>query len=677
MRRLASAATGFFAAALLIGPLARAASPPSAPALDFRIDEGRNINSFVRDGDVAAHLVLRSGQAPRIIVAFPAGNSGVGLWFAETTAPVTWRLAESPRPVRLDDAKGRPLRGIEAEVVAGAQGLSVSRAVLSSVRVLRDYEALGTAPENLSTPPVLQTSRLSWTRERLDGGPGYLLSIEALDGARIDANGSITRAAGEELRLKVTALTGETPLTPLGGDSLLTAKTAKDTRARNALAFLSYQEKFLAGSWRFNTYFGRDTLISLTLLAPVLQPAAFESGIASVLSRLAPNGEVAHEEDIGEFAILRNEKEGRRSATPIYDYAMVDDDLLLAPIVANCMLDTPDGRAHAPAFLAGRNLAGERQGDALVRNLAWVVGRSQEFSANPRPANLIGLKEGRAAGQWRDSEDGLGGGRYAYDVNAVFVPAALGAIDRLIKSGLLDPFVSGAQRRVLMRAGLQQRIWLKNAPPLFRVSIPADEARARVADYARAIGVDAEAALAGLGERTFTFNALSLDAAGKPVPIVHSDDGFALLFGMPAPADLERAIAVMMRPFPAGLLTPVGLLVANPAFAGSDVQRRFTSSAYHGTVIWSWQQAVLVAGIDRQLGRSDLTPALRARLIAARLQLDSAIESAGDLRTSELWSWSFSNGAWRIEPFGQRGTDVDESNAAQLWSTVFLALHGE
>ena len=61
-------------------------APPGARALAFRIDEGRNINSFLREGPVAAHLLLRSGTEPRILVAFPAGNSGVGLWFEKTSA---------------------------------------------------------------------------------------------------------------------------------------------------------------------------------------------------------------------------------------------------------------------------------------------------------------------------------------------------------------------------------------------------------------------------------------------------------------------------------------------------------------------------------------------------------------------------------------------------------------
>jgi hypothetical protein len=39
-----------------------------------------------------------------------------------------------------------------------------------------------------------------------------------------------------------------------------------------------------------------------------------------------------------------------------------------------------------------------------------------------------------------------------------------------------------------------------------------------------------------------------------------------------------------------------------------------------------------------------------------------------------LWSWRFEGGRYRIAPFGSSGTDADESNAAQLWSSVYLAV---
>ena len=72
------------------------------------------------------------------------------------------------------------------------------------------------------------------------------------------------------------------------------------------LLFLSRTEKYMAGAWRFMTYFGRDTMISLMLLEDILSPKAREDGIESVLARLAPDGDVAHEEDVGPFAELRS-----------------------------------------------------------------------------------------------------------------------------------------------------------------------------------------------------------------------------------------------------------------------------------------------------------------------------------------------------------------------------------
>ena len=205
------------------------------------------------------------------------------------------------------------------------------------------------------------------------------------------------------------------------------------------LAYLSFHEKLLAGSWRFDTYFGRDTLMSLRLLSPVLKAPAMEAGLGSVLQRLNGAGEVAHEEDIGEFAILQRMRAGLpASDTPILDYKMVDDDFMLAPVAADYLLETSEGRVRAAAFLARRN---------GVRRVPRQRARA-EFSLRRRLPRrrlreshdwrrLVALKPGQNVGNWRDSEEGLGGGRYPYDVNAVFVPAALDAIARLQSSGLL------------------------------------------------------------------------------------------------------------------------------------------------------------------------------------------------------------------------------------------------
>src|SRR5690606_17508431 len=138
--------------------------------------------------------------------------------------------------------------------------------------------------------------------------PGYEVSLQVLEGSvHRDGDGAIVLAPagdGTGLRLRITALTGEPPLTPFAPAELFSAGAGDDLHSRQALRFLSYREKFLAGSWRFDTYFGRDTLMSLRLLMPALRAEAVEAGLSSVLERLDEHGEVAHEEDIGEFAVL-------------------------------------------------------------------------------------------------------------------------------------------------------------------------------------------------------------------------------------------------------------------------------------------------------------------------------------------------------------------------------------
>jgi hypothetical protein len=647
------------------------AAEPGA-GLAFRVDEGRSINSFLREGPVAAHLQLRSGTEPRILVAFPAGSSGVGLWFEKAEKPVEWTLVSAPKALSVLDDERRPLRGIEFEIATGASELQPRAAVLSSVRVLRDYELQGTAPTEVMVEPRITGSVISWERHRLDGAAGYLLSIDAQDGARVAAKRFVASPNGR-MRFKVRALTGETPLVPLS--SLLTRRAGDEPQARDALSFLTYQDKFLAASWRFNTYLGRDTLIAALLLAPVLELPALESATASVLDRLAPNGEVAHEEDIGEFAVLRNLREGRgRVDTPIYDYGMVDDDFLLAPLAASWMLGSDQNRARAPKFLAARATNRERNGAALARNLEWVVKRADLFAEDPPVANLVGIKADRMTGNWRDSEQGLGRGRYPYDVNAALVPAALDAAARLLESGLLDEYLDAEQLRTLKRSRESSKVWAAQAPRLFDVDIPAAQARHDIAAYAKETGVDGGRARRSLNGAPFAFHALSLDEQGDAVAILHSDEGVRLLLTEPAPDELTRCIAAIMRPFPAGLMTDVGLLVANPALANADLRRDFTRFAYHGTVVWSWQQALLVAGVERQLRRADLPAASRTQLTHAREHLWTVIDRSRAVRTSEPWSWSYADGHYRIEPFGKAGADADESNAVQLWSTVFLGI---
>ncbi len=476
--------------------------------------------------------------------------------------------------------------------------------------------------------------------------------------AGVEGRFTLVAAPGEALRVTVTALADDPPLTPIPTNELLTCAAA-DPRALAVLGFLAYEEKLLAGSWRFLTYFGRDTLLALRLLLPVLGASRGGGGARRGARPARPGGDVAHEEAIGELA-------GDDGAADL-DHSMVDDDFLLAPLAAPYLLDGA-GRQRACPILARRTPTGRSYAAALAQNLALVIDRAAPFAAMASPRLLVALKEGRAAGDWRDSDEGLGLGRIPFNVNAALVPAALDAAARLFASALLRSDLASAERAASFARAFG------GAGDLFRVEIPADEARRRVAAYADGMGLDPAPAVASI-DGPLVFPALALDAEGAPIPVMHSDDGFVLLFTDPSPAYLEEAAARIVRPFPAGLRTPAGLVIANPALCPDRATRdRFTAAHYHGTVVWSWQHALLAAGVRRQLDRDDLPYRARAALSTARGVLAEILRVSTPWRTSELWTVAPREGRLARVPFGASRAHHDESNAAQLWSTVHLAL---
>ncbi|AOI82772.1 hypothetical protein [Burkholderia cepacia] len=679
-RLVKSLCLGFICAGLLAAcndDDVKSNSPPSNnAALSFRMDAGGQINAFYRQDKVAAHLLVRSSTKPRLLVVFPAGNSGTGLWFDDTAQPVNWSLDTPPSALSAPDAHGRPLYGIGADVSVDTGTLTIRQGVLSNVRFLRDFNGGATIPQQILAAPTVQGSAAQWQRDRIDGAPGYSLRITLRDGGSIvpAAGGKLVLSApagSHTLRLHVDALSGETPLSPITRADLLAPSVNPDPVSQNVLEFLSFHDKLLAGSWQYDTYFGRDTLISVRMLMPVLEPAAIEAGLSSVLSRLSTDGKVAHEEGIGEFALVDNQKNGKpNDPTPTYDYKMIDSDYLLAPIAAAWLIDDTRGQARAAAYLAQRGSDGQTNGARLVVNLLHVATTSQPFAQQPSVANLIHLRPGEIVGNWRDSTDGLGGGVYPYDVNAVLVPAALRAANAFLTRGLLDPYLDAGQRATLANTANQAATWETQAPPLFQVSVPAAQATADVSAYAPSAGVPPSAAPSA----PLAFYALSLDQQGNPIPVMNSDGGFALLFGTPPDDQLQRIVADVTRPFPTGLVTDAGMLIANPAYASQALWPKFTSSAYHGTVIWSWQQAMWVAGLDRQLARQDLSAATRTLLAQARQTIWQVISNGRDMRTSEMWTWSYVNGKYQTDAFGTRSADATEANAAQLWSTTYLAI---
>jgi hypothetical protein len=671
-----------------------AAEPKAAPApaaepasdaggdLAFSIREGEIDNHFLRRGDVAAHVVVNGGDRPRVLVAFPAGNAGAALWLTPAAETANLEMISKLEPMTRDDR----MRGVAATFEADAGELSVTRVVTGTVRVIRlfverpdgsqmDASALPAelAPSLAAGPPAI------WSRTSLDGRHRYELRLEPVDGAELVADGDriALRGASGRVRFRLAAFTDEPALTPVPRGHLLRPDAAADERARNVLAFLTYDEKMLAGSWRFLTYFGRDTLLSVRLLMPVLGPRAIEAGLGSVIERLSGEGRVAHEEDIAEQAALRNRALDQPPAdprTPHFDYKMIDDDALLAPVLATYLLDTGAGRERAKTFLERRTPGGKSYAEAVRRNLDLIIERARPFAASGKAADLIGIHAEEKVGQWRDSQEGLGGGKVPYDVNAVLMPAALEAAARLLATPLLGDDAAAAKEAAELATA-----W-RRADAFFAVSIPRAEAAKRVAAHAQELGIPAEPALEALPEE-LAFAALVLDGDRRPIPIMHTDDGLQMLFGSPSESDLTSIAWRLEAPYPAGLRTPAGIVVANPAYLLAPGERaKFSAGHYHGATVWSWQQAMLAAGLRRQIERDDLDEALRQRLLRVEALLWDLIEETSEMRTSELWTWAHGAAGWKVVPFGQAmggaSSHQAESNAAQLWSTVYLSVRG-
>ncbi len=781
--------------------------PAGNETIAFGVEEGNFRNYFYRRGEVAAHVLTRSGSEPRIIAAFPADNQGIGVWFkGSDTADIDLWVGERDGVAEGGGLAGSvrygsELQGVRARVSSDAESLEVYLSLLGNVRTLRDF-GYGACLERRDRFPAFRNEEVEYLQDhnaarvtRTQIGDDYHMEyiikglagttvevkeevLEPRESCRDPAMGDVDAGTGDGgmaepqtesvivisgsggASFDFVALTDDPALTPIDKANLVNIEVDEaidQSFEFNALAFLSYADKLQAGSWRFLTYFGRDTMLSVSMLMPILNTDVVEAALASVLERINLDGElvdgnfdfavevgeVAHEEELGDFVANINSNEAAPPSdlrTPRYDYKMVDDDFMLALVmeqyIAKVRADTlaaaeeasedaltaddiKQARIAADAAIAAF-LARTRGSDnatykeALEKNLALVTTRAQPFADDPQKANLVALKDGVPVGEWRDSCQGIGFGRYAFNVNAALVPGALAAAKALDDENLLRVGTDGGDLEedllsVLLTEGTTLdgliAAWA-DVDELFRIELGFDTAQGLVQGYAGSIDLtDVSDELASEGEagsEVFNYYAVSLQQDGAPVPVMHTDHGFTMLFIDPSEEYLSRVAQTITKTFPAGLMSEVGVMVANPAYATADfevdvpepcrgafdgrpesigLQSIFTNADYHGAVVWSWQQALLAAGIRHQLEtRGDAFAAeTKSALEQAECTLWETINKAEDVRAGELWSWApitegENAGKPEYRAFGYNFDDVDESNAAQLWSTVYLAI---
>ena len=183
-----------------------------------------------------------------------------------------------------------------------------------------------------------------------------------------------------------------------------------------SVAFPSCSEKLLAGGWRLLTYFGRDTLISLRVLMPILSSDTIEAALGAALERTNnTDGELCHEKTIGDHASYVNMQNSQFSlgSQPFYDYKIIDTNYELLPTLTHYFLDLPSANGRETAFLANNaSLAdGMSYQDLLQKNVDLVMNQSSYLPQDLTADNLIHLKENIPIGNWRDSNPGIGYGR--------------------------------------------------------------------------------------------------------------------------------------------------------------------------------------------------------------------------------------------------------------------------
>jgi hypothetical protein len=491
-----------------------------------------------------------------------------------------------------------------------------------------------------------------------------------------------------------------------------------------SLELLASREKLMAGLPNYGTYFGRDMLTTALMMEPVWSDRMAEYVVSAALRKLAPDGEVSHEEALGGQAIRENagvyhsairaylEARGRGEAGAAdsglararrvlgdlqrvrENYHMMDDDFQLPVLAARYLADPRVPAARKRAFLDSPVPAqdGASTLSLLLRNLAYVARMAAPYAGEPVAAKLIAFPArpdgSYQPGSWRDSNVGYAGGRYAMDINVVWVPAALRSTASIVASLRSLGYDAGG---LPATAALDRAIeaWSRTAAH-FEVTLPPAELRERLAARLAAMAPGPREYWSGVLERnpprdSLSFLALSLDAAGRPIPVVNTDVGMRLYVESPggggalSPQEAAREIRPVVRPYPVGLLIPeLGPVVANDAYASPGVWQAFERDRYHSpSVVWGREVNLLLLGLARRLEAATDSagrprPGLEAPVEALSRglrEIRDAAEASG-LRDQELWSYRIEDG--RLSPVRYpTATDL------QLWNLTDLAVRFE
>jgi len=600
-------------------------------------------NYFYSDCHSSAHVVVTSPVpgsnlsviGPRLLVAWPAGNSGVVAFFEPengVNGSLTIKLENSTTAqplqsvyVSTTSTSDNPVVGVSGHIAFNSSAV-LTVPILGSIRTIRDF----TEGPSLIYPAIQNAIQFSETAEGgallnrmwLDNKTTTSLQFTPLNGSKVieikrETNTTLSFSPGT---YEFVASFDYPQLQQLAPEKVLNNASTDLIRQNpdqtTSLSFLSYTDKLLAGTWRFLTYFGRDSMISLLLLQPVLsegENSAVEAVIGAVLERVnRSDGTVCHEEVIGDYATWLNLQKNVSSTAPQCDYKMVDTDYFLPISLKSYLVNSPVGQKRASAFMNTTasflaNNTGLSYTELAQLTAEKIMNTSKAFAQpdGQTKDNLIHLKKGEDVGEWRDSQYGIGGARIPYDVNTALVPAALRSIAALSANGYFPKHPEWKDTAVQYA-----QVWEDETLKFFEVNVPQASAVSLVQSYVNQSSFPGPVNTSNITSDVL-FYGLGLDGNNNQsvVRVMNTDDCFRLFLLNSTDQQqlskfLNQTAEHILQPFPLGLSNPVGLFVANPAYGGDSVYaRNFTNSDYHGTVVWSWQLAMMAQGLARQLDR--------------------------------------------------------------------------
>ncbi|MEK7401916.1 MAG: hypothetical protein AABZ80_06080 [Gemmatimonadota bacterium] len=582
------------------------------------------------------------------------------------------------------------------------------------------------------------------TQFSLDGADSLALEIRVdsrtVAAERVGDSLSLRARSGDAVAFTVRVSSSARALTPLLREEIFSSefleflRTQRDSvplleRQVRGVELLASREKLMAGLPAYATYFGRDMLVSALMMRPIWRSDVSEFVIASVLRKLSPDGQVSHEEALGGQAVreaaaeysslvdasLGQARAGDRArAASILDsaravlrghrqvrenYHMIDDEFQFPVLVARWLGDPEVPATRKRAFLRDTSDGGGPRLTGLLRELALVARMTQAYATDQTATNLVSFAprdSGRwSSASWRDSGAGYANGRFAMDVNAIWVPHALESIGTILGAlpGLGFPTDSLNRAVAALGAGTPLGQYARDPRRLreaadvwwqasrhFLIRLDSAEVGRRVHARLAALPQPVRDYWQALVRRTaadrdsLSFLALALDAEGRPIGVANSDPATGLfLGGRPGaePALIQKSVLrdvrLFLRPYPVGLfIEGVGPVVANDTYSAPPVWSAFERDQYHGPrVAWGREVNLFLLGVASQITATQDSATTRELRDALQGVL-AASEASGF--QSELWSYQVRDGRVTALRYGT-GSDV------QLWSTTDLAVH--